>query len=150
MSVMRYGSSPKSAEPSTIPAIRSFILHRLRQKEGFQMDKERKDKQGVTSSVSSRAKTENREAPKLDNGPAEEVSHSGIWVREDGAICVGNDCVSFKTGPSNEMELTIDPDKCPCDVADKFLDTISAGVLSGKGVTVTMKPRTKNDQESHK
>jgi len=115
------------------------------------MDKGRKDKQGTSSSVSTRTETKSREASGVDRRPIEEAGDSGIWIREDGAVCIGNECVSIKTGADHEMELTVDPDRCSCEIADKFLDIVSAGVLSGKGITITMKPRTKKpDQESHK
>jgi len=115
------------------------------------MDKERKSKQGNASQVSSRAETESQAASRLDRKPASETSPGGIWIREDGAVCIGNECVTIKTGPSNETEFTIDPDRCACEVADQLLDVIAAGVISGKGITITMKPRTKqDDQESHK
>ena len=66
-----------------------------------------------------------------------------VWIRDDGAICVGNECIVIKGELGREMELTIDPDKCPCEIEDKIIEAITGSVLSGKGITVSMKPRTK-------
>ena len=66
-----------------------------------------------------------------------------VWVRDDGAIVVGNECIVIKGETGREMELTIDPDKCPCEIEDKIIEALTGSVLSGKGITVSMKPKTK-------
>ena len=66
-----------------------------------------------------------------------------VWVRDDGAICVGNECIVIKGETGREMELAIDPDKCPCEIEDRIIEALMGSVLSGKGVTVSMKPRTR-------
>lgn len=66
-----------------------------------------------------------------------------VWIRDDGAICVGNECITIKSEAGQPMELTIDPDKCPCEIEDALVEGLVTSVLSGKGITVSMKPKTK-------
>ncbi len=66
-----------------------------------------------------------------------------VWIRDDGAICVGNECITIKSEAGQPMELAIDPDKCPCEIEDALVEGLVTSVLSGKGITVSMKPKTK-------
>ena len=68
-----------------------------------------------------------------------------LWIRDDGAVCIGNDCISFISKAGQPMELAVDPDKCPCEsneAKDALLDNLASAVINGKGITLTIKPRT--------
>lgn len=64
-----------------------------------------------------------------------------IWVREDGAICIENECVVIRSAQDGAAEITIDPDKCSCKSGDAFYKTVLESALSGKGTRITIKPK---------
>ena len=66
----------------------------------------------------------------------------GSWIRDDGAICFDNECITLKRDDDGAMDLTYDPDKCSCDEAnDAIVNAIVSSAVSGKGVRLTIKPR---------
>ncbi|MBA7552690.1 hypothetical protein ES705_45260 [subsurface metagenome] len=58
----------------------------------------------------------------------EAVMESGggaIWVREDGALCIGDECMVIKPREgSRDLDIEISPSRCGQAVADIFADTI--------------------------
>ena len=97
------------------------------------MGKAKSERNGIPTS-STKSKAEETSSQNRDGT---------VWIRDDGAICVGNECIVIKGELGREMELTIDPDKCPCEIEDKIIEAITGSVLSGKGITVSMKPKTR-------
>jgi len=69
--------------------------------------------------------------------------NSAIWIRPDGAICVGNECITFKKSPSGAMDFTLDPDKCECEERDALLSAFADCIIGGEGINLAIKPRTK-------
>lgn len=72
--------------------------------------------------------------------------HGGgrVWTREDGAICIENECVIIQSSKDGTVEFTVDPNKCSCEgniVGDALYKAILGGALSGKGSKVTIKPK---------
>jgi len=57
---------------------------------------------------------------------AMEGGHAPVWVREDGAICIGNECMVIKPrgSDSRDLDIEIKPDRCGEAMADQFADTI--------------------------
>jgi hypothetical protein len=54
-----------------------------------------------------------------------ESGGASVWVREDGAICIGNECMVIKPREgSRDLDIEIKPDRCGEAIADKFSDTI--------------------------
>ena len=52
-----------------------------------------------------------------------------VWVREDGAYCVGNECIVFKPGSGESLDVEINRNR-GCDVeglASTIFDTIGRG-----------------------
>jgi len=48
-----------------------------------------------------------------------------VWVREDGALCIGNECMVIKPREgSKDLDIEISPDRCGETVAEIFADTI--------------------------
>jgi len=76
---------------------------------------------------------------------AKETAHpdraGAIWVREDGAVCIGNECITLKNADDGALDLTLDPDKCGCEERGTLLDTLAACIVSGKGINLAIKPR---------
>ena len=104
------------------------------------MDKERKgaSKQGDADPAGAKAKA--------DSGPAGTRSPGdrarGSWVREDGAICFDNECISLKPEKDGQLAITYDPTKCSCeDSNDAVLKALAECVISGKGINLIVKPR---------
>jgi hypothetical protein len=70
-------------------------------------------------------------------------SRSGnAWIREDGAVCFDNECITLKSDADGAMALTYDPNKCSCDETnDTILKAIVSSAVSGKGVRLEIKPK---------
>jgi hypothetical protein len=66
----------------------------------------------------------------------------GSWIREDGAVCFDNECVTIKQESDGALALTYDPNKCSCDETNsKILNAIVSSAVSGKGVRLEIKPK---------
>lgn len=59
---------------------------------------------------------------------------SFIWIREDGAICFGNECAVIKPTPEGKLGLTVRPDQCGQETGRVLLDFLVA--TAGKGVVI--------------
>jgi hypothetical protein len=56
---------------------------------------------------------------------AVEAGGGAVWVREDGALCIGNECMVIKRrADSRDLDIEIKPDRCGAAVAEQFSDTI--------------------------
>lgn len=67
-----------------------------------------------------------------------EGGHDGVWVREDGAVCFGNECVVIKQGDQGGLDLTIKPDQCGSEAGSVILEHIYK--TAGKGVNIVIPP----------
>ena len=48
-----------------------------------------------------------------------------VWIREDGAICIGDECMVIKRREgSRDLDIEIKPDRCGEAIAEAFSDTI--------------------------
>jgi hypothetical protein len=81
---------------------------------------------------------------KIDKAVAEDRT-GALWVRADGAICVGNECITLKKSADGAMDFTLDPDKCGCEERDALLDAFADCVITGQGINLAIKPRTRQD-----
>ena len=61
-----------------------------------------------------------------------------IWIRDDGAVCFGDECATLKPGPDKTLELAIKPDKCGSQVGEIILDHLIK--TAGQGVTIKIMP----------
>lgn len=56
---------------------------------------------------------------------AVEAGGGAVWVRADGALCIGNECMVIKRrADSRDLDIEIKPDRCGKAVANQFADTI--------------------------
>ena len=73
----------------------------------------------------------------------------GSWIREDGAICFDNECITLKPNEDGELALTYDPSKCSCEESNSaILDALTDCVMSGKGINLIVKPRVETPKKS--
>ena len=64
-----------------------------------------------------------------------------IWIRDDGAVCFGDECATLKRGADSTLELAIKPDRCGGEVGEVILDTLLK--TAGKGVSIKIMPVSK-------
>jgi hypothetical protein len=64
------------------------------------------------------------------------------WVREDGAICFGDECAVLKPTESGKLGLTIRPNRCGQETGRILLDYLIN--TAGKGVQIEI-PSEVND-----
>ena len=64
-----------------------------------------------------------------------------VWVRDDGAICIENECVTIQSTENGTVQFTVDPNKCSCQAGDAIQDAILKAALSGRGMNIVMKPK---------
>jgi hypothetical protein len=76
---------------------------------------------------------------------SDQAGNRGSWIREDGAICFDNECITLKPKQDGQLELTYDPDKCSCDESNSaILDALAECVISGKGINLVVKPKAES------
>jgi len=104
------------------------------------MDKEstRSSSKSIQSSSSLKIKADSGQAGERGNVSG----NRGSWIREDGAICFDNECITLKPDTDGALALTYDPDKCSCEEANStILDALVQCALGGKGIRLEIKPR---------
>ena len=77
--------------------------------------------------IIARAKSEALEA-------AEKSGAGFAWVREDGAVCFGDECVVLKPNEQGKLQLTVKPTKCGELTGQVLLDYLIK--TAGKGVII--------------
>ncbi|MBA7712925.1 hypothetical protein ES703_121919 [subsurface metagenome] len=65
---------------------------------------------------------------------ATESGASLAWIREDGAICFGDECAVLKPTPEGKLGLTVKPNKCGEEQGRLLLDYLLK--TAGKGVVI--------------
>lgn len=76
-----------------------------------------------------------------------ESGNAPVWIREDGAICVGNECIVIKPreGSKRDLDIDIKPDMCGAALADKFADTLYKTI--GRGGSTHFKIKSELETE---
>jgi hypothetical protein len=64
---------------------------------------------------------------------------SSVWIREDGAVCFGNECAVIKPGADSSLDLEIKPDRCGREQGALLLDYLIR--TAGAGVNIRIPPR---------
>jgi hypothetical protein len=63
-----------------------------------------------------------------------------VWVREDGAVCVGDECMVIKRRPeTNDLDIDIQLNKCGKATASMFADAIYSTIGKGGSTHFTVK-----------
>lgn len=74
--------------------------------------------------------------------PDSQADGSGrVWIREDGAICIENECITIQSSKDGAVNFTVDPNKCSCAAGDAIHEAILKAALSGKGMNIVMRPK---------
>lgn len=94
------------------------------------MDKT-KDKQKSTGASAKGVKDEVTEA--LGEGRG-----AFVWVRDDGAVCFGNECVVLKPATDNTLDMEVKPDRCGAEAGGIILDHLIR--TAGRGINIKIAP----------
>jgi len=71
-----------------------------------------------------------------------------IWIRKDGALCIGNECMVIKPREgSRDLDIEIKPDRCGEAVAEMFADTIYKTI--GRGGATHFKVQSELEGKSN-
>ena len=90
-----------------------------------------KDKSGTPNDTSESLKDKAKEA--LGKGRSDFV-----WVRDDGAVCFGDECVVLKPAENDTLDLQVKPDRCGREAGPVILEHIIK--TAGKGVNIIIPP----------
>jgi len=65
--------------------------------------------------------------------------HAGVWIREDGAVCFGDECAVLKgDDETGILDLVVRPDRCGQAAGAAILEHLIK--TGGKGVRITIPP----------
>lgn len=90
-----------------------------------------KDKHSTTDNTTESIENQTKEA--LGKGRADFV-----WVRDDGAVCFGDECVVIKPAENNTLDLQVKPDKCGAEAGAVILEHLIK--TAGRGVNIKIPP----------
>ena len=60
----------------------------------------------------------------------------GAWIREDGAVCFGHECVVIKVESDGLLGLEVHPDECGAEAGQAVLEHLIK--TAGKGVHIVI------------
>jgi len=66
-----------------------------------------------------------------------------MWIRDDGAVCFGDECVVFSQRKSGGIDIAIDPTTCGGQFGEALVDKFSKGI--GRDVTLRIKRLSEDD-----
>jgi hypothetical protein len=66
---------------------------------------------------------------------------SGVWKREDGAICFGNECIVLEKKPGGELNFWVDPSACGAETGKLVLGFLVENLASQKPINIKVKPQ---------
>ena len=73
-----------------------------------------------------------------------------VWVREDGAVCVGDECMVIKRREgTKDLDIDINPSKCGKATAEMFADTIYGTIGKGGSTHFTVKSELEEPEVKH-
>ncbi len=85
--------------------------------------------------VDSKASLKN-EVEKAVSNPGSGGKDSRVWVRGDGAVCFGDECVTIKPEPDGALRLEIHPDSCGEQAGSAIVEHLIKS--AGKGVHIVI------------
>jgi len=90
------------------------------------------DKKSTTGGGGKAVASTNAQAKALE---AAAKSGAGFaWIREDGAVCFGDECAVLKPNEQGKLQLTVKPTRCGEDTGRVLLDYLVR--TAGKGVVI--------------
>jgi len=66
-----------------------------------------------------------------------------MWIRDDGAVCFGDECVVFSQRKSGGIDIAIDPTTCGGEFGEALVDKFSRGI--GRDVNLKIKRLAEDD-----
>jgi len=82
---------------------------------------------------------------KNDVGKAGELGEAlamrGAWIREDGAICFGNECVVIQSRGDGHIDFEVDPTACGEEIGKAVLDAFLKNVAHQAEISIKLKPK---------
>ena len=101
------------------------------------MDKavKRPSDMGVPDPASTKAKADSRSPGQGSKAAA----IGGAWVREDGAICFGNECVVIHN-ENGQTFLDVDQTACGIETGKLIVDKLMDGFSDGGPINIRVKP----------
>jgi len=66
-----------------------------------------------------------------------------MWIRDDGAVCFGDECVVFSQRKSGGIDISIDPTTCGGQFGEALVDKFTKGV--GRDVNLRIKRLAEDD-----
>jgi len=61
-----------------------------------------------------------------------------VWIRDDGAVCFGDECLVLKPGQNDTLDLQIKPDRCGRDAGPIIINHLIKS--AGRGVNIRIPP----------
>lgn len=86
-------------------------------------------------------RTTNTPAKSVENQVREAFSEGGdafVWVRDDGAVCFGDECVVLKPTTDNTLDMEVKPDRCGAQAGSVILDHLIR--TAGRGINIKIAP----------
>jgi len=102
------------------------------------MAKERIDGTGSKAANTTGAKAKALEA-------AAKSGAGFAWIREDGAICFGDECAVLKPNDQGKLHLTVKPTRCGEETGRVLLDYLMR--TAGKGVVIEIPSELEEGQK---
>lgn len=99
-----------------------------------------------TSNLGVKIPTSHEATP--DSGPAGQRSGltkiagniEGAWVREDGAICFGGECVVIHQADNGDCNIDINPSECGTETGKAVVNKLMDNFVGGKPINVRIMP----------
>jgi len=66
-----------------------------------------------------------------------------MWIRDDGAVCFGDECVVFSQRKSGGIDISIDPTTCGGEFGEALVNKFSKGI--GRDVNLKIKRLPEDD-----
>ncbi len=82
-------------------------------------------------------------APSLKNEVKKAVGKGRdlfVWIRDDGAVCFGDECVVIKPEPnSKDLDIEISPTKCGASTGEAIVEHLLKTIAKGGNTKFTVK-----------
>jgi hypothetical protein len=61
-----------------------------------------------------------------------------VWLRDDGAVCFGDECITLKPAADNTLDMEVKPDRCGAEAGNVILDHLVR--TAGRGINIKIPP----------
>ena len=79
------------------------------------------------------------EVAQVTKGYPEAPPDDRVWIRDDGAVCFGDECVVIKPNPDGTLLFQVDPSSCGEMAGPLILEHLIK--TAGKGIQVVIPPQ---------